>query len=790
MRRFLDHESGTDKAVPSNVVRFVAGVVCFSLFAGLTTFAQQGLNDMVFTVGTTQTDAGGRPWAYLLWQGTKPELTSGKQFAIYAKSGDASSPALYTRKAIIFLQPDPLVIQTLLNRAVNLGESLPDLDDHINALFQKIIPTNTLSLAQKVSAVIQGAAADPEHYNNLILLSRVHPGVSLCLGFAHAELIPPTGLMTYEVREYDKVKGQDIGVVGRVTVDPANPIVLPPPGPIAEFIDSSAKGDLNVKIRWATPPALRRLALLNYGFNVYRMTRTFAESNSYHVTPPTPAVIQSLTQTQPLFVRRLNRPPVLKSKDFDSVSVADFSAATGDPTTYFMMDDNGRYDSTNGVPFVDGDQYYYFVTARDVLGRDGLVSPGLLVKVCDRMPPLAPKGLRVINDYSFVGGVNKQVLKLIWNQNTNPPPGVTNPPPDITTAYYIYRWSSPSNMNALWQNPTNNLIKIVPHVNNQGTNSYVDDGAGSPNIATDASKTFWYSVRALDAGACGGNLSGNSAPAFGVLRDRVGPDAPSGHVFTQCAKPTAAFQGQGTLVRQLPDTNYYHIQLNCDATTPGIAWAEFYLFDPKANILTYITRQHFLGGPHVQFDYLLLISAVPQGQATIYCRVADVNGKLSTFAATTFDTPTPTTTRQLFFTGLEQVFTVDATSPQTGGRDCDRHISVVPGTLTVTCITGSLTISAKAQEWKVYRRVDNGDLSLIEENFFPTTNVWKDCGMPVNSGSVCYYAQYFDEQGNASSFVLLACLTVQGTGELPIPVLSPIESTPGSTQLNPMMTLR
>ena len=494
--------------------------------------------------------------------------------------------------------------------------------------------------------------------------------------------------------------------------------------------------------------------------------------------------MRNLVLTQAASVRKINRPPVLKTKDFDAVSVFDLSPATGDPTTYFTADDNGRYDNTNAVPFVNGDKYYYFITALDILGRDGLVSLPVLVTACDRMPPFAPKNLKVINDYSFNGVTNKQVLKLIWDQNTNAPP-------DNTMAYYIYRWSSPDELNKLWPNPSNNLVKVIAHFNGQGTNSYVDDGVGAPTVAANAGQTFWYSIRAIDDGACdGGNLSGNSAPAWGVLRDRTGPGAPSGRIFTQCAKPTARFVRPASIQGPKPDTNYYHLQLICAAQNPGMAWAEFYLFDASANTLTLITRQHFLNGARVvQYDYSLLRAAVQQKPWTIYCRVADLYGEVSSFAAAAgFDPPPPTVTVQLFFEGDEQIFQVDATGPN-ARRDCDTHIPVPPGTTGITCITGLVTAVPKAKEWKIYRRVDDAPPTLIDQGFYPT-NGWNDCAMPVNSGSLCYYAQVFDENGNASPFVLLGCLKVKGTGDLPIPVLSPLESTLGSTQLDPKMTIR
>ena len=56
-----------------------------------------------------------------------------------------------------------------------------------------------------------------------------------------------------------------------------------------------------------------------------------------------------------------------------------------DRTTYFFSDSNGRSPGNAqfpagttppgylAPPFNDGDQFYYFITARDILGRDGLV---------------------------------------------------------------------------------------------------------------------------------------------------------------------------------------------------------------------------------------------------------------------------------------------------------------------------------------------------------------------------------------------------------------------------------
>ncbi|HXI51993.1 MAG TPA: hypothetical protein VNH84_10825, partial [Candidatus Saccharimonadales bacterium] len=85
-------------------------------------FGQQGLENMLFSAGTVTRDAGARDWAYLLWQSSTPALVQGKSFAIYAKPGAANAAGSYTRKAVVTLHTDPLVIAPLLNRAANLGD--------------------------------------------------------------------------------------------------------------------------------------------------------------------------------------------------------------------------------------------------------------------------------------------------------------------------------------------------------------------------------------------------------------------------------------------------------------------------------------------------------------------------------------------------------------------------------------------------------------------------------------------------------------------------------------------
>src|SRR5207244_3208161 len=114
-------------------------------------------------------------------QGTTPDLVQNKHFAIYAKPGAANSANPFTRQSIVGVQTEPPVIQVILNRAINLGDNLENLETRINTLFQKLMPPGTWTLAEKVSIVIRGSINDPSYFNNLIMLARLHPSISMCL---------------------------------------------------------------------------------------------------------------------------------------------------------------------------------------------------------------------------------------------------------------------------------------------------------------------------------------------------------------------------------------------------------------------------------------------------------------------------------------------------------------------------------------------------------------------------------------------------------------------------------
>jgi len=769
--------------------------VVFLLLSLLLTMAPSALaqaNNLkqLSLAATSYGDAQGRQWAWLLWQQVDAPIDPARMVAVYSKPGDANSTDLYQRQAIIGLQVDPVTIQPLLNRAANVGQSLVELEATTDTLFEGLMPAGTITLPQKLSAVIQGSLGDPNHLQNLLLLARRHPGVAMCLGFAHAQQIPgPVGTKTtFELRLYDMTSDQDLGVIGRVTATAGQPTVLPAPGQPVEVPDITAQGHLSVRMRWATPDPLRRLSLLQVGYNVYRMTRAFAEANNYDAVPPATATLLSLANANPN-VHRLNNAPVIAEPDFSVVDVNDF---VNFPTLRFFADDNDRFNPASVLPqaiYTNGAQFYYFVTARDLLGRDGLVSRGTPVTVCDRLPPQPPRSVRVANHYAYNGNTetSDQRLRVNWNQNDNS--GT-----ETTTAYYIYRWTSITQMHAHAADFNfNRIAGPIAHLPGSPTNSYLDNGPGAPHITTDAGRTFWYTVIAVDAGVCapGANRSLHSAPAFGVLRDRTGPERGGGRITIACTRPVVEFVPPTSLIpNSSPNTNFHRYRLVC--RVPGdAAWVQFRtesLQFGNTPAWTAAGGKYLLLKPQaadydVRFEVLIATTNVGTGNpAVFFCRFGAGNGKVSN-EASSGAVIHPSNAQQIrqvnFLADMQTTSTV-------AGRACDTHDPTPPdgsGGVSNICVTAFLTASTR--EYRLYRRVDGGSLTMWSqgEAAFPALTQVQCCddGMPANGAEICYYVQLLDEHGNAGPMERVGCVQTAPKNPLPTPMLKPLVALGTST---------
>jgi hypothetical protein len=753
----------------------------------------------VATVGTS-IQSGGQQWHYLLWRSSDFQSLAGEKIAVYQKNGIATAASNYSRIAVVEGLTDAATVATVLNRAEKLGDNLLRLEAAIQASFGSLLTNNSLTLQQKIAAVVAGTHGDEDQHEMLDVVAASHPGLAMSLG--HAFATQATGIKTYELRTFDTATSTDGDVIGRVTIDSSSIFTMPAPGKpvqVTEHLvpppataaavkpEPTGKDDLLVRLRWATPNPLRDASLMQHGFNLYRVNRVFAEGFSWHLTPPSTAVLLSALAGNPTEVKRVNSVPIITERTLDDAQ----ARYDTDLETYFVADDNGRY-QTGGVPFADGAEYYYFTTARDILGRDGDVSAAsALVTLCDRMPPMPPQGAKVENTFSLVGGVRTQKLKVSWKAAEDSS-GVKE--------YYLYRWESmvamqsqAKELDAVQKKPERNLIAIIPHVGGVDSYAFTDDGTTAPPAWANVTTTlptmparegvsYYYTVRAMDDSACGGNLSKNSAPAIGALHDHVGPAAPADSmVVTKCYEPATFFKN----FTNEPNANYnaavIALRLLClpKATLPvpvrrHLAWAEFYKKAAGGGD-TLLARVPFIHDGTMGSS-AELITAVPNvtSKPQIGCRVGLDSGAVSPIIYTQDN-------------GLQQVadkrivVNFEADIALINCPDGSEHVSfdwANPGQKISPVIT--FTPPAGSAEYRLYRRVNEGDYQLIAEDQSSAgvLVLVEDDEVSITSGRVCYYLQMVDENGNPGVREQVSCIDL--LAELPTPMLTPLERQ-GST---------
>ena len=786
--------SGTNASIHFRMKMFVRILIAVTALAAAVrpsahAAAPQGdMGPMMVSAGTVWREAGfNKDWAYITWFSTGPLGLGGKTYAVYAKAGAINTPGTFRRVAITSLQTDPRVIEPLLQRSVSVGQSLVDLETDMSALFGKFIPAG-LNRAQQVAAVITGTLTDEKRFGNLALLGRMHPGMAMCLGFAHAELVG-AGQTTFEIRQYDPAADKDIAVVGRLSVEAGNPTILPAPGAPVPMPAVGASGNMNIQMRWATPDPLRRLLLLQNGFNVYRVRKDFAEApgRNWHVAPPTAvALLSAINSTQA--VQRLNPRPILTSTLFSAADVANFNPTNGDATTIYWIDDNRIGHPTLpplSTDYTNGGRFYYFTAARDLLGRDGLVSPGTLVTICDKLFPNAMSGVRVVNDYLFDGTTNQHRLRVIWPQASNNP---TNE--ETISRYWIYRWNTTHQVVSNIAYPSNHLVAIVNHVPGLPENSYLDAGPGAPSVPADYARTFWYTVRAEDIGACGGNLSPHSPAVPGTLREYDGPAGPIGTIRGRCLGPitqvsvTATNPGAGT-------PGVLDFVVDFVRTSDRIAWMEGVVeLRSGTNILTTVTtdKLYFLANAKSNRWTFKLPGQYQSSQAWFRARAGMNDGQISGF-------PLAIGTVGKLQEDTELRFLARAYLDVRRGEECgDIHMPVAPeGSNNIVPIEIEIAPTAGSREYRLYRRVDDGPLQLICQRTWPANNpppfiLCLDMSFPTTGARICYYGQLLDEHGNASPLKELGCKTVAPLLPLPRPMLAKIE--PAGSEMAPQMFLR
>ncbi len=822
--------------------------------------AQAPVSNLVFAVGTTWQDLSNNQWSYVLLDSPNGAVLAGRRFAVFGKDGNAGSANPFTQRGVMFRQADATAINNLLNQSVALGDDLLSLSNALNLMFHSVPGITNQTLAQKVVSVFQVAASDPESNELLSLMGKGHPGLNRCLGRAFAEQV--NSVTTYELRELNPTTGAPGDVAGRVTVIPGLPVVLPAPGKPFQAATNHPSDHLRVRLRWGTPPELRGVGPLQYGYTVWRTARTNAEAYNFHITPPTLAQLNST----PGFARA-NTAAVIPGAELDPGAGLGGAENPADRITYFFAD-TGRATAT---VFGDGEEFYYFITPRDILGREGLSSPGGLARACRRLIPEPPTNLRVENDV-LPGSTNQPRLLLSWNQNLNP----TN----VVTHYWVYRWINPTAALTNDVAPTNGRIGIVSQAPGTNRNYFLDN---TTDALTNANLTnIWYTLRSVNEAACDPLLSPHTAPAWGVLRQRDGPEATTGEVVGSCGTPVVMFQNFATNLINA-DTQTWNFRFSCARRDRGIAWVQFAI----TNTVSFVSTQVDNIGPvyfppdddTAQVNYPLPAGDISTHTLQVGCIVGTIYDQVSTVAKCTLAAPVPPTQQReaVFYAGqllttalsssdpllaalnasgsfctpayyvtpdssgmVSMQFSVAQGAPlliqaMTNGvwydvalvrpdannvywvsypaclvgplptfqgctvnlplndAGCDQHVARAADDGPVAPIRVRFRLTKRTREYRVYRRVDDGPLTLFAQGaaLYDPANTnklieTKDGAMPVSPARLCYFVQVLDNQGHGSPLALVGCKEVKPV-TLPRPVLS--EPQPLGTVSNPQVLL-
>ncbi len=755
-----------------------------ALLGFLQTSRAQDEGALTFTVGTTCTDAG-KSYAYLLWQPGDMEGALGQHYAIYRKTGDFNSPALFARLGETQVQTSKTTIRSLLRLGAKVDAEAASQYGRIRAVYAAMLSSpeemnlpeganEELDAAEKLSFLMRGAANDQVTLERLFLLGRLHPGVMMALGHGFLIEMPGSGLQTFEIRELSGAQGSDVRLTGRVKLDasipenlpaPGRPIAVPHPAPETHLV-ASPKDHLNVRLRWGIDDDLRLALPKTHGFNVYRIDRAIAEGAGFDVTPPTPTQIASMLGTETAV--KVNGAPAMIQRLLTPLE----AGSLVDPDLFFMHDD-GEIRTPEETSFQDGDQFYYFVAARDIVGRIGELSLGTLVTICDRLPTRAPEIVAVVNEWpsdasqaEVADQEGEQFLRIRFKQLEN----LEND--ESAGRYAIYRWENHKQYIEQGGNPAINRIGWVEHDPNKSINFFDDNGAGAPTIATKANKTVWYTIRAEDTTGCAvKNLSQHSAPKPGVLRDRTAPDDPTGEViicgYTPICQVSDSTDGVLPTALGLPaEFNGYRIEV--ERRSRRIVAFELIIREEKSDtnlpgVVVYQATHYFQQGLQKTVD----LDIGRRSGFLAEVRVKDSRGRWSGGATQDlFDNEPDGTTGQMPVQIVKFLgFMREDCGPTTGLPFPVLH-ERLDTDLKINIITGFINLPPGTAEWRIYRRVGlDGELELADKkegDSLPAIDEWSDPNPPAASGTiVCYYGQVFNAQGTPSELVRFGeCLQI------------------------------
>jgi len=742
-------------------------------------------------------------WAYLLWQAGDDSLLEGRTLALYRKVGNPQAAALYQLESVITHSWDTRLAESVLKRATNVGDDLTLLASALQSNFHDILPPSSAGLAEQALYCIQTAVAKPELRGHIAMLARKHPAMAMLLGTAHVSELPASGQVTYELRDYDPVKKSDRAVIGRSTVTVGQPLVLPNPGVpvlVPPLPGEEARNHLSARLRWATPTELRGVAILQFGFNVYRLSANYVQQHSFPWEKPSLAQLQAAVANPggANMAVKVNRLPVVPDDDLDANPAGDID---NDRSTVFFIDDNDALQGGNR--FDDGAQFYYYITARDVLGRDGTPSPGAKIQICDTMPPLPPGHVRATPVYHFVPANGPTPasgyhhFRVSWRD-----PGLRasdRSGEESIGGFYVYRWDSVPTMNryAPKVNPATGvimgdapvtpdqgaLIANVPAV--AGQDLYSWDDVNGPKTPTNTGTSYVYTVRAYDNGVCAHNLSGDSGPAMGNLLDlelSASSGGTSSIIYTTLVPTLTAKPAYTVPGATAADPAKWAIELQCIANSGGAAdYAEFEC--PVGTLLGHVRfGAGVLAGQ--QLARLSVLIPYQPGLDKPLCRIHLRSGTVTTSTAAALNIGKPSSGYCL----VPWELTVDRQMHSHGGLPGDYTTAHVPDPPTPSdpAVPGNnyvgptlhLVFPPGATRWQLLRQIDAGDKAFYLEGSavgIPFLDVPDVQPAPGNC-RYCYYLKTFDAANKPSEPSLVDCIYQRSASALPRPVLAALEN--------------
>jgi len=432
-------------------------------------------------------------------QSQSPATLQGRVINVYRRDGDLSAAGTYVFCGQMRAQSDPRTIEALLRRSTRLTQDDPDyrmaeISDAVEKLFQDLGTSGSgLSLGEKLSVLIEMSETDLTLRDNLLFYAKRFPSMGVVAGTAFMEAYDVQA--SYELRLCPPgFDGPDDGksVVGRVSVDPTKLYVPEAPGQphVVRVLDG--RGELNVRLRWASAEGQNEAGPLIFGYNLYRIPEKLADPD-WETTAPTRAELETAlgidAGSLDTSIYRVNRLPILPPRELTEAE-ADTSnldlliakryafpllwtvlgyedidepgeqqeevnmvpslrsrrieledQIKEEQSLFCYIDDNDRW--FGGEAFKKGQEYFYTAAASNSFGTGGdlsLFTP-VIIPSFETVP--APDNVRVENVYSYDDGGegHQQRLALKWDALRDEKGKVRE---DVY--YFVYRWNTPTEM--------------------------------------------------------------------------------------------------------------------------------------------------------------------------------------------------------------------------------------------------------------------------------------------------------------------------------------------------------